>query len=177
MTMEKKYIVICDVDNCYTDSRDWIKLVPQVSSKDKGVARSMWDTYQTFSFLAKPNKSVIDFLLSMNELIPIYFVTSREDRKESRNDTVRQIEKFSDNKIKIGDHHKLFMRKEFDYRPSDVVKKEIVVNLLAEGCLPVVAIDDDTSNCEMFKELGIPTKQYDIETDTFNKFYVPEEKS
>lgn len=161
----KKYIVICDIDNCYTDSRDWIKHVPSSDVQDKAVLRSMWDKYQAMSFLAKPNKSIIDLLLSMSDLIPIYFVTSREDRKHSREDTINQIEKFSKGHITIGDAHKLYMRKEFDYRGSHEVKKDIVTSILAEGCMPVVAIDDDKDNCEMFAELGIPTKLYDIETD------------
>ena len=37
-----------------------------------------------------------------------------------------------------------------------------------------VAIDDEERNCKMFAELGIPVKQYDIETDTFIKYYAPE---
>lgn len=172
--MAKKYIIICDIDNCYTDSRDWIKLIPDVSMKDKCVARDMWDKYQTYSFLAKPNKSVIDFVLTMAELTPIYFVTSREDRKHCRADAEHQIDKFSDGRIKIGDVHKLYMRREFDYRPSHEVKKDIVIGLMSEGCIPCVAIDDELENCKMYAELGIPVKQYDIETDTFIKFFMPE---
>ena len=170
----KKYIIICDIDNCFTDSREWIKLAPKIDSKDKSLARNMWDKYQTFSFLAKPNKSVIDFILSMSDLTPIYFVTSREDRKDSRKDTIQQIEKFSNGKIKIGDTHKLCMRKEFDYRMSDEVKKDILVELLNNGCIPAVAIDDEERNCKMFQEMGVLAKQYDIETDSFVKIFTPD---
>ena len=85
-----------------------------------------------------------------------------------------QIEKFSEGAIKIGGTHKLCMRREFDYRTSDEVKKDITIGLMNEGCIPCVAIDDDERNCKMFAELGIPVKQYDIETDTFIKFYAPE---
>lgn len=172
--MNKKYIVICDIDNCFTDSREWIKHAPQVDTRDKSVARDMWDKYQNLSFLAKPNKSVIDFVKAIAELTPIYFVTSREDRRNSRKDTEMQIEKFSEGAIKIGDTHKLCMRREFDYRMSDEVKKDITIGLMAEGCIPCVAIDDEERNCKMFAELGIPVKQYDIETDTFIKYYAPE---
>ena len=169
----KKYIIICDLDNCFVDSREWFKYIPNVKGKDKSVARDMWDKYQSFSFLAKPNKSVIDFILSISDLTPIYFVTSREDRKNSRQDSIHQIEKFSNNKIKIGDIHKLCMRREFDYRPSAEVKKDITMELLADGCIPAVAIDDDESNCKMFAELGVPAKQYDIKDDRFIKYYEP----
>lgn len=173
--MMTQYVIICDIDNCYTDSRDWVKFAPlDVDEKDKSVFRERWDKFQTLSFLAKPNKSVIDFLLSISELTPIYFVTSREDRREARKDAEHQISKFSDGKIVIGDKHKLFMRKEFDYRASDIVKEEIIRHILDSGCIPVLAIDDDEKNCEMFCRLGIPTKLYNIETDTFQKYMVPE---
>ena len=168
----RKYIIICDIDNCFTDSREWIKLAPKIDSRDKSLARSMWDKYQTFSFLAKPNKSVIDFILAANDL-PVYFVTSREDRKDSRKDTIHQIEKFSNGKIKIGDTNKLCMRKEFDYRMSDEVKKDILIEILHDGCIPVVAIDDEERNCKMFAEMGVLAKQYDIETDSFTKVFNP----
>jgi len=171
-----KYIIICDIDNCYTDSRDWVKHAPQIEPRDKSVARDLWDKYQSFSFLAKPNKSVIDFVKAVADLIPIYFITSREERKNFRKDTEMQIEKFSDGAIKIGDTHKLCMRREFDYRMSDEVKKDITIDLLKEGCIPVVAIDDEERNCKMFAELGIPVKQYNIETDTFTKYYEPAKK-
>lgn len=169
------FVIICDIDNCYTDSRDWIKFAPTAEQcKDKTIARSLWDKYQSFSFLAKPNRSVIDLVCSICELVPIYFVTSREDRKDSREDTIRQIEKFSDGKITIGEVHKLFMRSEFDYRPSAEVKRDIVTDIIKSGNMPVLAIDDDLSNCEMFVSMCIPTKKYDIETDTFEKFFVPD---
>ena len=121
--MMTQYVIICDIDNCYTDSRDWVKFAPlDVDEKDKSVFRERWDKFQTLSFLAKPNKSVIDFLLSISELTPIYFVTSREDRREARKDAEHQISKFSDGKIVIGDKHKLFMRKEFwRQNPFDTV--------------------------------------------------------
>ena len=173
--MEKKFIMICDIDNCYTDSREWIKLAPKIEGKDKSLARDIWDKYQSFVFLAKPNKSVIDFVLANAELLPIYFLTSREDRKFQRQDTIRQLEKFSGDRLKIGDVHKLCMRNEFDYRMSDEVKKDMTIGLMAKGCIPVVAIDDEERNCKMYAELGIPTKLYDIETDTFKKYFSPKE--
>lgn len=169
------YVIICDIDNCYTDSREWIKYAPKdISKEPKSLQRVLWDKYQSFSFLAKPNKSVIDFLVAICELIPVYFVTSREDRKSSRADTIRQIEEFSDGRIKIGDTHKLCMRHEFDYRECPIVKEEIVQELIKQGCIPVLAIDDSEENCKMFKRLGIPTKLYNIEKDTLSEYPLKE---
>ena len=77
--MNKKYIVICDIDNCFTDSREWIKHAPHVDARDKSVARDMWDKYQNLSFLAKPNKSVIDFVRTIAELTPIYLLREKTE--------------------------------------------------------------------------------------------------
>ena len=45
--------VICDIDNVYSDSREWIKHLPKVSS------REAWDEYHSKQYLAKPNKIMI----------------------------------------------------------------------------------------------------------------------
>lgn len=165
-----KYVIICDIDNCYTDSREWIKHVPE--SHD----RKAWDEYQALHYLCKPNPSVINLLCATEEVLPIYFVTSREDRGDVKQYTIDQIEKFSNGKIKLTGktHHRLYMRKEFDYRHSDVVKEEILKEIVSEKHIPILAIDDELTNCEMFKKYKIPTNKYDINTDTMTKYYVLE---
>lgn len=177
MDKTRKYVLICDIDNCYSDSREWVKFVPTITDTNKGLSRHLWDKYQEMSYLAKPNIPFIEYVLSICDLVPIYFVTSREDRHSSREDTINQIEKFSNGRIVVGDTHKLFMRKEFDYRPAPEVKRDITLALLNDGCLPIAAIDDDPVNCEMFLSLGILTKQYDIETNTFVNFKPTEQTS
>lgn len=161
-----RYCVISDIDNVYTDSREWFKHVPQSNSREE------WDHYHTLSTLCKPNKHVIDMLGSVADLIPIMFVTSREDRHNSRRDTIRHIEEFSNGRFRVGENCFLFMRREFDYRPSADVKKEIVNSIVAHDFIPILAIDDDESNCEMFKSLGIPTNRYFIEDERMEKYFV-----
>lgn len=163
---DKMYCIICDIDNVYTDSREWIAQCPK-----EGAGRAEWDEFQKLAYLAKPNKQVIDYLLSVKDLTPIMFVTSREDRRDQRKIAVQQIEEFSDNMFCVGENCYLYMRKEFDYRHSDVVKEDIVKGIVAEGWIPLLAIDDYDVNCEMFKKMGIPTNLYDIEKQEMIKYF------
>ena len=55
------------------------------------------------------------------------------------------------------------MRKDCDYDPSEVVKEEILTKkILPKGLNPIIAIDDEPSNIEMYKRYNIDTKLYDI---------------
>lgn len=158
--MTEKLCVICDIDNVYSDSREWIKHLPSVS---KAKDRKAWDEYQTKHYLVKPNKKIIDKISHISKYVPIIFITAREDRNDVRKNTLREIESFSGDTIKIGILHKLYMREEGDYRSSDVVKEEILIReVLNKGFKPIVAVDDEEANIEMFKRHGIPTKLYDI---------------
>ena len=165
--MVKTYVVICDIDNCFTDSREWFKHVPEANDR-KG-----WDNYFNHHHLCKPNKPVIDLMCSTADILPVYFLTGREDRKQNRRNTIEQIKEYSEGIIDMTKpcEHKLLMRAEFDYRPSGEVKSEMVELMVKAGCMPVLAIDDEVSNCEVFKSYGIPTVLYDINTNTFNKFH------
>lgn len=168
MDMNKKYVVICDIDNCFTDSREWYKTVPQ------GNDRAAWDEYQKHDDLCTPNKPVIDLVCATAEILPVFFLTGREDRKLNRANTMKQIKEYSGNKIDLFDKnagHCLLMRSEYDFRPSDQVKEEMLCKLVGAGCIPVVAIDDEIINCEMYKRYNIPTVLYDINTNTFHKFH------
>lgn len=159
-----KKVLFCDIDNCYTDSREWFKYIPEDNSREG------WDEYIKQEHLAKPNKPIIDGLIDAihNMDFVVYFLTGREDRHGNRAATIRQIEEFSDNQIKItGDNPNayLVMRKEFDYRPSAQVKEDMINALVAEGVRPLAAVDDEPSNCDVFVKYGIPTAYYDIEND------------
>ena len=161
------YVMICDIDNCFVDSRDWFKYVPEATDREG------WDEYFKHDDLCKPNKPVIDLVCSTAELLPVFFVTSREDRKQNRHNTIKQIKDFSNGKIDMFDEnssHKLLMRAEFDYRESSVVKEEILLQIVNSGYTPIVAIDDDIHNCNMFHKYKIPTVLYDIEKNTFTKY-------
>ena len=173
MEVEKQYVMICDIDNCYTDSREWYKVLP----KDIGNNRELWDEFQSKVNLVKPNKPVINLCVATVEILPVVFLTGREDRHDHREDTIKQIEEFSEGKIKINNDNRLIMRKEFDYRPSEIIKNEMLVGVVKEGLIPICAIDDEVQNCELYKRYNIPTVLYKIDTNEFVKFHKPTVKT
>ena len=49
----------------------------------------------------------------------------------------------------------ILMRKENDFRSSDIVKEDILNNEILPNYLPVLAIDDEEPNIKMFEKNGI----------------------
>lgn len=166
MEKERKGVIICDIDNCFTDSREWIKLAEGLGADD----REGWDNYMKSAHLAKPNQSFIDFICRLSKLNPIYFLTGREDRLTLREDTEKHITEFSNGELKLGVNCFLKMRKEHDYRRSDIVKQEMYEEVIEEGYIPMSAIDDEAINCKMFKANGCGALIYDIENDSLDAY-------
>lgn len=161
MTIGRTLVIICDLDNCFFDSRALEKYVP----KDK-MSREGWDEFARHYDECIPNKRILDLVVPTEEIMPIYFLTAREDLSyiPVRETTIRTIYEASGGKIDLNDkncHHKLIMRRQFDYRPSAEVKEDMLVSIVKEGFIPILAIDDDPANCEMFRKYEIPTKYYD----------------
>lgn len=158
---EKLKCFICDIDNCYTDSREWVNTVP--SNTD----RVEWDEFQKRIHMARPNINIIKMVdnLIADGNMHVVFITGREDRvsrdHDHRKETIEQLESFSDGILKIGDNAHLYMRHEFDYRPSDVVKESILIAAKQYYDF-LFAIDDEEINCKMFARHGIPVIKYNI---------------
>ena len=149
---------IMDIDGVYTDAREWEKHIP------KRDTRAGWDKYNSRLDTSKPNKEMVEIAKSLQKLMPIVFVTSREDTGNMRAFTKHEIESYSNGEIKIdGNKNMLLMRKEGDFRPSALVKQDILKQfILPKGLKPVIAIDDNKSNVEMFERNGIGAKLYTI---------------
>ena len=156
--MTKPYIIICDIDNVFMDSREWELSFPSKADLND---RVVWDEYHKKCYKVKPNPSIIKTLSCINELIAIHFVTARENRFNMREVTIRQIEEFSEGYIKIdGDYNRLYMRQENDFRTSSEVKEEVLLNEILPNFNVAIAIDDDKSNIEMYKKYNVPTRYY-----------------
>ena len=56
MTYQGKYTVICDIDNCFVDSRMLAQYIPADNS------RAGWDNFLTKIPLCTPNQQVIDMI-------------------------------------------------------------------------------------------------------------------
>ena len=166
MTYQRKYTVICDIDNCFVDSRMLAQYIPADNS------RAGWDNFLTKIPLCTPNQQVIDMICATCDLHPVIFMTGREDRHTCRHDTIVQLKEFSNGKINMQDPecpHKLLMRDEFDYRPASVIKEEKLLQVIRAGYMPLVAIDDEIENCQMFMKYGLKTIRYDIEAQLLKR--------
>jgi hypothetical protein len=53
----------------------------------------------------------------------------------------------------------LYLRKDGDFRPDDVVKKEIFNKIKEDGFTPQLAFDDRDQVVKMWREMGIPCYQ------------------
>lgn len=165
MENDKPLVILSDIDNCFTDSRDWVIQAPK-NTGDKVMDRQAWDEYQAKDYLCKPNTTFIQLICHLAKDFPIIFITSREDRKNNREKTIKHIEEFSYGQIKIGDKHKLLMRNEFDYRSALDVKKDILISKVVPFYTPIMSYEDDYENAKMFSDFGIISMLYDIESNT-----------
>ena len=153
-----KVCAIMDIDGVYTNSKEWEKYIPKENTREG------WDNYHAHYYTSKPNAEMVGIAKALQKLMPIFFVTSREDIGDMRLFSRAEIESYSAGEVKVdGKYNKLFMRKKGDFRPSAVVKQEILYkDILGQGYKPVIAIDDSKSNIDMFKENGVGTKLYTI---------------
>lgn len=89
-----------------------------------------------------------EFYKALFSALPLAIIISTARNEKCRQATIEKLTK----EHVIFDH--LHMRAENDYRPSPEVKREHLQDIMKD--YEVVAfIDDDLSNCEMAKELGI----------------------
>ena len=150
-----KKCIICDIDGVFVDSSKWAPFIP--TSRDD---REGWDKFAQQVSLCIPNLQFIRILNLFSIFFPIVFVTSREGSKALRAATEAQIKVFSENRIVIGDKHKLLMRPYGDYRDAWQVKRELLNAEVLPKYEPLIAIDDEIDNILMYEGIGIRTWYY-----------------
>ena len=94
---------------------------------------------------------LIDALRQMGYAIVV--VTARPDERDYKEKTVNW---YAENNIQ---YDAIYMRKGGDYRKDSIVKLEILDQLMRDGWLPVMALDDRNQVVEMWRENGIPCVQ------------------
>lgn len=153
----KKLCIICDIDRVLVDSREWEKFIPE-DQKD----RAGWLNFLKHSYLAKPNKPMIEAVKKLAKVFQILFVTSRENYGNSRMIAKKQLRDFSNGELAAGAlcPHKLFMREANDFRNSDEVKEDILKHKILPYYTPILAIDDNKDNVAMFRKHKILTFHY-----------------
>ena len=154
----KKPCIICDIDNVFMDSTMLDKYIPKERNSREG-----WDFYNAKYGECQANYEIINMLCNHRGNLPIYFMTSREDRGCVKEVTHTQIFVHSYCQLFQGLHYELLMRPENSYEEDFIVKEALLrQHILENGMMPVLAIDDNIKNIAMFKEFGIFTIHYQL---------------
>jgi len=151
----KKDIIICDLDGtlCDIDHRLHFVQVAQglpfvTSDGNITYPRKDWDAFFAGVPDDKVNEPVLNLLFMVYECSTVVFCSGRPER--CRADTVAWLEKhafpFS--------HCELYMRKDGDFRPDDIVKQEILDTHIDKDRVLFV-LDDRDQVVHMWRRNGL----------------------
>lgn len=83
----------------------------------------------------------------------VLIVTARHDDPKYRQMTIDALE------LHEIPYHRLYMRKDTDTRRDHIVKQEMLEQILDDGYLPILAVDDRPEVVKMWRDNGITTLQ------------------
>lgn len=125
-------VVLCDIDGTIALRR----------------GRSPYDQSKVLEDAFDPR---MNFLLSsLSEKFKIIFLSGRQDTKQCREDT----EKWLKDNLRLSEVT-LIMRPEGDFRPDDVVKKELYQKYIKDRYNVVCVFDDRDKVVKMWRNLGL----------------------
>lgn len=117
-----------------------------------------WDAFFADTHLDKPILHIHAVLLALRQAgETIIFSSGRPER--TRDATVTWLIKYKLHNPLIDGKLWLFMRQDNDRRDDDIIKREILGKMWAEGFEPVLAFDDRDRVVKMWRENGIPCAQ------------------
>lgn len=97
----------------------------------------------------KPNDPLIDLLRVLSGSVDIIFFSGREGTKQCREDTAKWI---NDN---INIPYQLYMRKEKDYRPDEIIKEELYNEIIKDNYYCIAIFDDRDRVIKKWREMGL----------------------
>lgn len=113
-----------------------------------------WDAF----FAAVEGDTVIEHIAGLARIIygskpemVVLFVSGRSD--QCRTGTLRWLDRHD------LECDGLYMRKVGDHRPDNIIKKESLVRIRADGYEPVMAFDDRDQVVKMWRDSGVPCAQ------------------
>ena len=140
-----KNAIVVDIDGVLLDTSNIFKELLEL----KLTGDSKWDYFYKYCNTEKIPfiEGTLNLLRSLHG-IHIFLSTARNERcrKETEQKLLESYVSYC----------KLLMRRDNDFRPSHEVKKEHLEQIMQEYNI-IAFIDDDLSNCQMAKELGIFT--------------------
>lgn len=143
---------IFDVDGTLADLSHRLHFIKPKLDVQGNLPAKDWKLFFAACSDDKPITHVIELCRDLVPLAPVVFVSGRSD--ECRAATEAWLLKHVGT---AGTY--LFMRKEGDHRPDNVVKEELLIELRARGYQPVMAFDDRDQVVKMWRKLGVPCAQ------------------
>ena len=131
-------VIICDIDGT-------VALHGDNTSNPRGHHK-----YDMVKFDA-PNTPVIKLVHTLQKEYPILFVSSRPE--SSREGTARWLNMYGLQPTK------LIMRKNHDYRPDDIVKRELFYEHIAGQFNVLLVIDDRDRVVDIWRSMGLTCLQ------------------
>lgn len=84
----------------------------------------------------KPNDPLVDLLRILSNSVNIIFFSGREGTKQCREDTFKWLDSY------LNIPFELYMRKEKDYRPDEVIKEELYNEIIKDNYYCMAVFDD-----------------------------------
>lgn len=139
-----KSCYIFDIDGTLADGSHRLHWIHPRPAKD-------WRAYFAEVIRDEPIQHIIDIARTLTRNAPVILVSGRSD--ECREDTIAWLEIFQ---VPCS---ALYMRKAGDHRNDDVLKSEILDQILADGWKPIMAFDDRDRVVKMWRSRGVPCAQ------------------
>lgn len=150
-----KHAIIIDVDGTLADG----------SHRQHHLDRNDWSAFfadMHLDSLYEHTKIMVDAL--RNDGYYIVIVTARPDENDYREKTVDWLKRHDI------EYDAIYMRRAGDYRKDSIVKREILDQMMEDGYLPVLALDDRTQVVEeCWRASGIPCAQVNPDNTIRNK--------
>ena len=107
-----------------------------------------WDLWNKSMFDDTPHHDIIQFVhVAKDKGLKVLVSTGRsEDYRDITMSWLNKHDVFPD---------KMYMRRELDYRADDIVKKEMLDQMLVDGYMPLLAFDDRDKVVKMWRENNI----------------------
>lgn len=139
-----KSCYIFDIDGTLADGTHRLHWIHPRPAKD-------WRAYFAACDGDAPIQHIIDLARLVYYSHRIVLVSGRSD--ECRDATVEWL------KVHGVPYDALYMRKAGDHRNDDVLKAEILEEMIADGWAPIMAFDDRDRVVKMWRERGVPCAQ------------------
>ena len=136
-------VILCDIDGTLSNPEHRLQLA-HTTEKD-------WSSFFEESMSDECYKDIVWLVKSLHTLgNKILIVTARPD--SGKNLTIKWLDDVAGLK---GIYEKLYMRKSTDHRNDNIVKQDILAQILKDGYKPYMVLDDRDSVVDMWRSNGI----------------------